>query len=151
MFVCADNTLKLGDFGLARSLERREDLVLSRAGSPFYLSPEMCTNLPYGSPSDIWGVGCVLYEMVCLSKAFYADNMRAVVERICAASYTPPAAGACSEGVLELLHSILQVLPEHRPSAEQLLNHPVVHPTARRLEPHMPLAAMSRRRAPLAS
>ena len=66
IFVTADRTLKLGDFGLARLL-RQQEAITSRVGSPFYMSPEICLHQPYGSPSDLWSVGCVLYELVCLA------------------------------------------------------------------------------------
>ena len=44
IFVSADGTLKLGDFGLARTIGTQQDAVQSRVGSPFYLSPEICQN-----------------------------------------------------------------------------------------------------------
>lgn len=38
-------------------------------GTPYYLSPEVCENLPYTFKSDIWAVGCVIYEL-CALKVF---------------------------------------------------------------------------------
>ena len=59
IFVAADSTLKLGDFGLAKFLARdgNAEAVQSRVGSPFYLSPEICNNHPYGTESDVWSLG----------------------------------------------------------------------------------------------
>jgi len=99
---------------------------MSRVGSPFYLSPEICTNQPYGTESDVWSLGCVLYEMVCLSKAFYADSMPAVVQRICTASYAPPPLSSCSDGVRELITRMLQIRPQDRPTVQELLQHPLL-------------------------
>ena len=53
----------------------------------------------------------MLYELVTQHRAFYADSMGAVVQRICACAYTPPAPDACSEGVRELIVSMLQLRP----------------------------------------
>lgn len=39
-------------------------------GTPQYLSPEMCDNKPYGRKSDVWALGCILYELLTLNKAF---------------------------------------------------------------------------------
>ena len=80
IFVTADRTLKLGDFGLAR-VRQEQEAVMSRVGSPFYLSPEICLNQPYGTKSDLWSLGCVLYEIICLSPAFYAESMVQVLDR----------------------------------------------------------------------
>ena len=115
---------------------------MSRVGSPFYLSPEICQNLPYGTESDVWSLGCVLYEMVCLSKAFFADNMVAVVQRICSASYAPPPPGACSDGVRDLISQMLQLQPEKRPTVQQVLQHAALRPMLSQLEPPTPPAAL---------
>ena len=67
-----------------------DDALLSRVGSPFYMSPEICRSQPYGPEADIWSLGCVLYECVCLCHAFYAETIAGVLARICAADYAPP-------------------------------------------------------------
>lgn len=54
IFVTADHTLRLGDFGFARALQEQQAAVFSRVGSPFYISPEICRNQAYGSASDVW-------------------------------------------------------------------------------------------------
>ena len=138
VFVTADRTLKLGDFGFAKALQAQQDALVSRVGSPFYMSPEICRNLPYGTKSDIWSLGCVLYEMLCLQPAFYAENMLQVLDRICAAAYDPPPEDACSDGVRELLGEMLQLQPEDRPTAQQVLQHPALRPVLQQLEPPAP-------------
>jgi serine/threonine protein kinase len=47
-------------------------------GTPYYLSPEICEGKPYNSRSDIWSLGCVLYELCSLRHAFEAANMRSL-------------------------------------------------------------------------
>lgn len=145
IFVSTDNVLKLGDFGLARSVGTQQDAIMSRVGSPFYLSPELCTNKPYGTQSDVWSLGCVLYEMVCLQKAFYADTMLGVVHRISSASYTPPPPASCSQGVRELIENMLQLEPEERPTVQQILQRPILRPMLSQLEPPRPPAALRHR------
>lgn len=137
IFVTADRTLKLGDFGLAR-LKREEEAITSRVGSPFYMSPEICLHQPYGSASDLWSLGCVLYEIICLSPAFYAESMVLVLDRICKAQYDPPPEGACSEGVRELLGRLLTLEQGARPSAHDVLEHPALRPVLQQLEPPEP-------------
>jgi NIMA (never in mitosis gene a)-related kinase 1/4/5 len=43
-------------------------------GTPYYLSPELCEEKPYNNKSDIWSLGCVLYEMCTLKHPFEAQN-----------------------------------------------------------------------------
>ena len=114
VFVCGDGTVRLGDFGLASALRAADDALLSRVGSPFYMSPEICRSQPYGPEADIWSLGCVLYECVCLCHAFYAETIAGVLARICAADYAPPPPGACSPALRELLAAMLHLEPARR-------------------------------------
>ena len=66
--------LKLGDFGIARILDGPKDYARTRVGTPYYLSPEVWENKPYNAKSDLWAMGCVLYEMTTLKHAFEAGK-----------------------------------------------------------------------------
>ncbi|XP_035770510.1 serine/threonine-protein kinase Nek5-like isoform X2 [Neolamprologus brichardi] len=57
---------KLGDFGIARMLNNTMELARTCVGTPYYLSPEICENRPYNNKTDIWSLGCVLYELCTL-------------------------------------------------------------------------------------
>lgn len=50
------------------------DFASTRIGTPYYMSPELFNNKPYNHKSDIWALGCVLYEMAALSHAFDASR-----------------------------------------------------------------------------
>lgn len=47
-------------------------LNLQVVGTPCYISPELCEGKPYNQKSDIWALGCVLYELASLKRAFEA-------------------------------------------------------------------------------
>ena len=81
--------LKLGDFGIARSLDGSADMAKTCIGTPYYLSPEICEGKPYNARSDVWSLGCVLYEMITLRHAFEAANMRSLVMKIIRGQYPP--------------------------------------------------------------
>ena len=51
-------------------------------GTPYYLSPEICRGHSYDQKSDIWSLGCILYEMWSLKRPFEADNLAGVVNKI---------------------------------------------------------------------
>lgn len=70
IFCAAHDIIKLGDFGIAKVLSNDGDMAKTVIGTPYYLSPEICEDKPYDKKSDVWSLGCVLYEMVTLKHAF---------------------------------------------------------------------------------
>lgn len=75
IFLNKDNKIKIGDLGVAKILENMEtDFATSKVGTPYYLSPEVCEDRPYNSKSDIWSLGCILYELCTLKHPFEAKN-----------------------------------------------------------------------------
>jgi NIMA (never in mitosis gene a)-related kinase len=50
------------------------DYARTCVGTPYYLSPEIWENKPYNNKSDLWAMGCVLYEMTTLKHAFEAGK-----------------------------------------------------------------------------
>ena len=83
IFVTSQNLIKIGDFGISKSLSHTLDLATTAIGTPHYLSPEICRRKPYNHKSDMWSLGCVLYEMCALELAFPADNFVSLVHAIC--------------------------------------------------------------------
>eukprot|EP00741_Cyanophora_paradoxa_P007880 tig00001224_g7624.t1 len=84
--------VKLGDFGIARVLQSDTDMAKTMVGTPFYLSPEVCMNAPYDAKSDVWALGCCVYELVTLKRAFHAQNVGALVMKILRGECPPPPA-----------------------------------------------------------
>ena len=59
-----DGNLKIADFGLSKNMEESKAYVSSIAGTMVYSSPEALNNQKkYSFPSDIWALGCILYEL----------------------------------------------------------------------------------------
>ena len=74
MFLAKDDIIKIGDLGVAKQLETSLKMANTVVGTPYYLSPELCEEKPYNNKSDIWSLGCVLYELCTLKHPFEANN-----------------------------------------------------------------------------
>ena len=72
----------MGDLGIARVLDGSLDLAHTVVGTPYYMSPELFANKPYDFKSDVWALGCCVYEMATLNHAFTAKNISALMYKI---------------------------------------------------------------------
>uniref|UniRef100_A0A452HJ11 non-specific serine/threonine protein kinase n=1 Tax=Gopherus agassizii TaxID=38772 RepID=A0A452HJ11_9SAUR len=120
IFLTKDGTIQLGDFGIARVLNSTVELARTCIGTPYYLSPEICRNKPYNNKSDIWALGCVLYEMCTLKHAFEAGNMKNLVLKIISGSFTPVSLHY-SYDLRNLLAQLFKRNPRDRPSVNSIL------------------------------
>ncbi|KAM5309379.1 serine/threonine-protein kinase Nek1 isoform 1-T2 [Glossophaga mutica] len=120
IFLTKDGTIQLGDFGIARVLNSTVELARTCIGTPYYLSPEICENKPYNNKSDIWALGCVLYEMCTLKHAFEAGNMKNLVLKIISGSF-PPVSLHYSYDLRCLLSQLFKRNPRDRPSVNSIL------------------------------
>uniref|UniRef100_A0A8D0AW62 non-specific serine/threonine protein kinase n=1 Tax=Sander lucioperca TaxID=283035 RepID=A0A8D0AW62_SANLU len=123
IFLTKAGTVQLGDFGIARVLNSTVELARTCIGTPYYLSPEICENKPYNNKSDIWALGCVLYEMCTLKHAFEAGNMKNLVLKIIRGSY-PPVSVHYSQELRSLLALLFKRSPRERPSVSSILDKP---------------------------
>ncbi|XP_043548082.1 serine/threonine-protein kinase Nek5-like isoform X1 [Chiloscyllium plagiosum] len=121
IFLCNKGvTVKLGDFGIARMLNNTMDLAHTCIGTPYYLSPEICANQPYNNKTDIWSLGCVLYELATLNHPFEGNNLHQLVVRICRGRYAP-VNSRYTYDLRMLLAQLFKVNPRDRPSINSIL------------------------------
>eukprot|EP01135_Chromosphaera_perkinsii_P000738 Nk52_evm26s151 gene=Nk52_evmTU26s151 len=125
IFLSNNDIIKLGDFGIARVLKNTMEQARTCIGTPYYLSPELCENKPYNNKSDIWSLGCVLYEITTLRHAFESGNMKGLVLKILRGSY-PPIPRQYSKDLGQLIADCFMRDPKKRPSINKILQRPFI-------------------------
>uniref|UniRef100_A0A2I3GBC4 non-specific serine/threonine protein kinase n=1 Tax=Nomascus leucogenys TaxID=61853 RepID=A0A2I3GBC4_NOMLE len=125
VFLTRTNIIKVGDLGIARVLENHCDMASTLIGTPYYMSPELFSNKPYNYKSDVWALGCCVYEMATLKHAFNAKDMNSLVYRIIEGKL-PPMPRDYSPELAELIKTMLSKRPEERPSVRSILRQPYI-------------------------
>lgn len=121
IFLLKDNNVvKLGDFGLAKLLFLDKEFATTYVGTPYYMSPEVLMDKPYTPLSDIWSLGCVLYELCCLHPPFQAKTHLQLQNKIKLGEF-PPIPDIYSQKLRLTITACLQVEYEQRPSCFVLL------------------------------
>lgn len=123
IFLTQHGQIKLGDFGSARLLTSPKALACTYVGTPYYVPPEIWENTPYNNKSDIWSLGCVLYELCTLKHPFQATSWMSLIRKICQGSYSPLPSKYSYE-LHYLIKRMFQKNPKIRPSATTLLARP---------------------------
>ncbi|XP_074942281.1 serine/threonine-protein kinase Nek5 [Phalacrocorax aristotelis] len=114
---------KLGDFGIARQLNSTMEFAHTCVGTPYYLSPEICENRPYNNKTDIWSLGCVLYELCALKHPFEGNSLHQLVLKICRGHFHPVSPNY-SYDLRILISQLFKISPKDRPSINSVLRKP---------------------------
>ncbi|KHN79682.1 Serine/threonine-protein kinase Nek8 [Toxocara canis] len=141
--------VKLSDFGISKELSTRS-LASTVVGTPNYLSPEICEGRAYNQKSDLWALGCVLYELCELGRAFDGENLPSIVMKITRGKHGPISEHWSAE-LKRLIESLLDLNENKRPLLKEILTCPLVLPVCMSI--HLDLgrlpAAPSRKSRPM--
>ena len=120
IFIDQDNNIKLGDFGLSRILNQDISFAVSRVGTPYYMSPEQIDNIKYNEKSDIWSLGCFLYELTTLHPPFEAKTHLNLARKI-KSGKMDLIPNFYSQKLNELINSLMNINPNQRPNIKEII------------------------------
>ena len=123
VFLYKNGDAKIGDLNVSKVTSA--GIGHTQTGTPYYASPEVWKDHPYDNKSDIWSLGCVLYEMITLKPPFRAQDMEGLYKRVIKGQYNK-IPDRFSNELFKIVQFLLQVNPMMRPSCDQILNHPIV-------------------------
>ena len=124
IFLFSDGTAKLGDLNVCKIISDN-NLGKTQAGTPFFAAPEVWSEKPYGLKSDIWSLGCVLYEIVSLKCPFSSNNMVELYNKILIGKFNRIPKKFSSD-LLCIIEHMISFEPEKRLSCDQILQCDIV-------------------------
>ena len=123
IFLFNNNLAKIGDLNVSKVT--KNGIGHTQTGTPYYASPEVWNDESYTNKSDIWSLGCVLYEMICLTPPFKAESMDGLYHKIIKGKYNK-IPEKYSKELNEILKLLFNVNPKERPSCDELLKNSII-------------------------
>jgi NIMA (never in mitosis gene a)-related kinase len=123
VFLTKDGTLKLGDLNVSKIVKM--GLVYTQTGTPYYASPEVWGDKPYNYKSDLWSVGCIVYELCALRPPFKGTSLENLYKNVTRGVYDP-IPSIYSKDLSSIIGMLLQVNPSNRPDCDTILSNEIV-------------------------
>ena len=110
---------KLGDMNVSKVIKEKE--LLTQTGTPYYASPEVWRDEPYSYKSDLWSIGCVIYELCALRPPFKGKDLDELFMNVCKGK-VERINKAYSDDLWKMILMLLQVDVEKRCDCDKFLN-----------------------------
>eukprot|EP01135_Chromosphaera_perkinsii_P008999 Nk52_evm17s1569 gene=Nk52_evmTU17s1569 len=126
ILVDSSGCVKIADFGASRMEASLHGSAssMSLRGTPYWMAPEVIRQKEYGTPADMWSVGCTLIEMLTGKPPFYQykDHVSAIFH-IASQNGNPEIPSDVSQPCVELLELFFKRDPAQRISASDAVEH----------------------------
>jgi serine/threonine protein kinase len=123
VFVHKNGNIKLGDMNVSKELE--SGFLVTQTGTPYYASPEVWSERPYDYKSDIWSLGCIIYELCALKLPFRGKNIDQLFKSVLSGIYDP-LPNYYSKDLQHIIALMLKLEPTKRPNCDSLLTNPLI-------------------------
>ena len=130
IFITKNGILKLGDLNV--SIIAKMGMAKTQTGTPYYCSPEIWNDRPYDYKSDIWSVGCIIYELCQLRPPFRGTNLRDLCRNVIRGYYLPISSYYSNE-LRQMISMMLIVDANKRAGTDELLQHPILQKKLQRV------------------
>ncbi|CAL6073244.1 Kinase [Hexamita inflata] len=114
---------KLADFGVSKVLHSKFELAKTGIGTPYYISPEIWRNQQYNEKTDVFSMGCLIYELCTLKHPFEGKDMKDLSRNVLKGIF-PPIQDMYSVDLRQLVYKMMSQDAARRPSIQQLLELP---------------------------
>ena len=117
-FLAEDGSIKIGDMNVSKVM--KDGNAKTQIGTPYYMSPEIWSRKPYNYATDIWSLGCLIYELCALRPPFLGNNMNELKTAVLGGHFNPiPSVYSHDLGVV--IGRMLTPSAKERPTAAQAL------------------------------
>ncbi|KAI2628989.1 Pkinase-domain-containing protein [Xylaria nigripes] len=117
--------LVLADFGIAKMLDNKDEVLTTMAGSFGYAAPEVMLKRGHGKPVDMWSMGVITYTLLCGYSPFRSENLQSLIEECCNANvvFHERYWRDVSADAKDFIKNLLRPEPEDRWTSSQALQH----------------------------
>lgn len=123
LLLTATMHVKIADFGLATQLDQHfESKHTTLCGTPNYISPEVASRASHGLPTDVWGLGCLLYTLLVGRPPFDTNGVKSTLTQVVIGNYTIP--DHISAEARDLIQRLLCKDPVKRIRLNEVVTHP---------------------------
>ncbi|GAA5939203.1 hypothetical protein JCM1841_003175 [Sporobolomyces salmonicolor] len=119
VFLDKENNLKLGDFGLSKAMAQAA-MTQTYVGTPYYMSPELINGQPYDVKSDIWALGCLIYELCAGHPPFHEARTQPELAVMIREGKIPDLPKPYTPHLGQVVRAMLKQNPKHRPNTAQI-------------------------------
>ncbi|GBM86666.1 Serine/threonine-protein kinase Nek4 [Araneus ventricosus] len=120
IFLTKNKLVKIGDLGIPQVLKAAEEMATSFIRTPYYMNPEVFAGETYNQKTDIWALGCCMYEIAALEPSFIAEDMHTLMQKVLKGKI-PSIPAIYSSEFINIISSMLSPDPDKRPSVTELL------------------------------
>ncbi|KAI3323528.1 Pkinase-domain-containing protein [Xylariaceae sp. AK1471] len=121
-----NSDLVLADFGIAKMLDTKDEVLTTMAGSFGYAAPEVMLKKGHGKPVDMWSMGVITYTLLCGYSPFRSENLQDLIDECSTANvmFHERYWRDVSDDAKDFIMHLLRPDPEDRSTSQQALRHP---------------------------